>query len=304
MMDEVSPLTMGSAARRDLALKDAREVLRSQRLATLWNSPGAWTDFHLDRYLWNCEEVEQQPVKTHCVLLSLNQFVAHNSREDRWYEMRPGVLATYSAGYEATWAYKGPGDAFHLNISPTFVDELASEVSGKRVEVGVEYGPDVDDPEIKRAIKALGVEAQDGFPCGRLFAEAAVRAIAIRLYARSERASLPDRKVEGLSYRALRRTIQFIHDRMGEDLCAAEIAREAGYSPFHFQRLFKHSTGQPLHAFVIRARVEKAASLLRLGLPVQNVAASVGFTDSSHLARHVRSRYGVSPGALARGARA
>jgi AraC-like DNA-binding protein len=90
------------------------------------------------------------------------------------------------------------------------------------------------------------------------------------------------------------------------DLEAA--ARRAGFSPFHFLRLFRRVLGVSPHQYLVRARLRRAARLLaEPELAVTTIAFEVGFGDLSHFIRSFRRAAGVSPGgfrALAKGDRA
>ena len=72
-------------------------------------------------------------------------------------------------------------------------------------------------------------------------------------------------------------------------------------SPHHFARSFKAATGLSPHQYVIQQRVQRAKTLLSgTDLTVAEVAMAVGFSNSSHLAHHVRRLLDVTPGALRR----
>ena len=62
--------------------------------------------------------------------------------------------------------------------------------------------------------------------------------------------------------------------------------------------LFRLATGTTPHQFQIAMRVELARGLLEQHLPLCEVAARAGFADQSHLNRHFRRRYGLTPGAF------
>jgi AraC-like DNA-binding protein len=44
-------------------------------------------------------------------------------------------------------------------------------------------------------------------------------------------------------------------------------------------------------------RLDRARALIREGKPLADVALASGFSDQSHLTRHFKKAYGVSPGA-------
>jgi AraC family transcriptional regulator len=67
-------------------------------------------------------------------------------------------------------------------------------------------------------------------------------------------------------------------------------------SPDYFARLFKASTGQPPHQYVVEARVRKAKELLTTGqFTISEAAHQVGFVDQSHLSRHFKRVFGLAP---------
>jgi len=96
--------------------------------------------------------------------------------------------------------------------------------------------------------------------------------------------------------RKLRQVLAHIEDHLCAGLSLQEIAQVSGLSVSHCKTLFRRSMGLPVHQYVIRRRVERAASLLREGdLPVSQIALETGFAHQSHLARHMRRWLGATP---------
>ena len=103
----------------------------------------------------------------------------------------------------------------------------------------------------------------------------------------------------GLPRSTLRRVRDFVGENLSRDIGLAEMAGVANLSRYHFSRQFKRSTGLTPHRYVIECRVERARELLsNTELSVGDVANAVGFAHQSHLARHVRRRFGVAPSSL------
>ncbi len=94
------------------------------------------------------------------------------------------------------------------------------------------------------------------------------------------------------------RVIDHIHEELSGDLSLGTLARVAHFSPYHFHRIFKGVTGETLNAFVRRARIERAARLLRAAPQrlVSSVALEVGFSSLAALSRAFKEHYGISPG--------
>lgn len=79
-----------------------------------------------------------------------------------------------------------------------------------------------------------------------------------------------------------------------------DMAGIARMGKFRLLRAFARLTGATPYRYLESARVNHAQELLERGLPAAEAALAAGFTDQSHLARAVRSRLGVTPGALRR----
>jgi len=79
------------------------------------------------------------------------------------------------------------------------------------------------------------------------------------------------------------------------------LARQIGFSPYHFARLFRQTTGESPHQFVLRQRIERAQRLLAEGgMPLAHVAVESGFADQSHLTRAFKRQLGLTPRAYRR----
>jgi AraC family transcriptional regulator len=83
---------------------------------------------------------------------------------------------------------------------------------------------------------------------------------------------------------------------MEDDLNLREMAHSVELSTAHFSRMFRKSTGESPHHFVLRHRVERAKEMLRAAeARVLDVAVGCGFKTQQHFARVFRQMCGVSP---------
>jgi AraC-like DNA-binding protein len=74
------------------------------------------------------------------------------------------------------------------------------------------------------------------------------------------------------------------------------LAREAGYSPFHFARSFREAYGATPGQYLTRRRVERARELLRLAnLTVTEVCYAVGFASLGSFSARFKQQVGASP---------
>ena len=88
-----------------------------------------------------------------------------------------------------------------------------------------------------------------------------------------------------------------VRSHLDGDLSVDALTAIAGGSRFHVARLFKEHTGETLVQFVQRARLERAATLMkaRPDRPLLDVALQVGFKSASDFSRVFRQRHGIAP---------
>ncbi|NBB92750.1 MAG: methylated-DNA--[protein]-cysteine S-methyltransferase [Gammaproteobacteria bacterium] len=87
------------------------------------------------------------------------------------------------------------------------------------------------------------------------------------------------------------------------DIDVAGLAALAGYSPGHFQRVFRRHFGISPGRFLRHGRIDRFAALLRRGMAVTDAALEAGFGSSSRAFEAARDGLGMSPSRLARGGR-
>lgn len=90
------------------------------------------------------------------------------------------------------------------------------------------------------------------------------------------------------------------HDSRG----LAALATDAGFSQYHFLRLFTHVVGVSPHQYRLRTRLRRAVHLLaRNDRSITDVAYATGFNDLSNFVRTFHRAAGMSPGRFRRLAR-
>ena len=74
--------------------------------------------------------------------------------------------------------------------------------------------------------------------------------------------------------------MELVHAEMEGDLSLEELADAAGLSIAHFSQMFRGSTGQSPHQFVLHRRVDRAKEMLRAAkMRVLDVAVACGFKN-------------------------
>jgi AraC family transcriptional regulator len=94
----------------------------------------------------------------------------------------------------------------------------------------------------------------------------------------------------------INRVMDHIEQHIDEPLSLERLSRIAGFSSFHFHRIFRSMVGETLSQFVQRMRVERAASqLLRYPeQPITEIALACGFSGSAAFARVFKDSFGTT----------
>jgi AraC family transcriptional regulator len=174
---------------------------------------------------------------------------------------------------------------------------LTAAADGASGEVELRKTDNLFDARLAALVKAVNAERLAGFPSGRLFLDSVEQALAVALvngYAVRHRFVRTHRG--GLGSARMRRIKEFVHAKMEDELTLCEMAQSVELSTAHFSRMFRKSTGESPHHFVLRHRVERAKEMLPAAESrVLDVAVACGFKTQQHFARVFRRMCGVSP---------
>lgn len=100
---------------------------------------------------------------------------------------------------------------------------------------------------------------------------------------------------------AAREAAAWIDERPARRWSVRELAERAGYGVDHFARVFKSVLGVTPGEYCIRARIERARSLLESSeMTVSQIADALGYADVFFFSRQFRQRTGMPPGAWRR----
>jgi AraC family transcriptional regulator len=174
---------------------------------------------------------------------------------------------------------------------------LTAASAGPSGEVELRRVDRLVDARLSALVASVNAERIAGFPSGRLFLDSVEQALAAALvngYAVRHCSVQTHRG--GLGCARLRRIKEFIDVKIEDELTLWEMAQAVELSTAHFSRMFRKSTGESPHHFVLRHRVERAKEMLRAAeARVLDVAVACGFKTQQHFARVFRRMCGASP---------
>ena len=190
----------------------------------------------------------------------------------------------------------GRMNAPHLQL--VISDEALMAASDRaRGEVELRAYSRFTDSRLGALVAAVHAEMDAGFPSGRLFLDSVEQAIALVLVNGHAVRHHPVQMYRGgLASARLRRIKELVHAKMEDELSLDEMAQSVGLSTAHFARMFRKSTGETPHQFVLRQRLERAKDMLRApDARVLDVAVACGFKTQQHFAQVFRDVCGISP---------
>ncbi len=215
-----------------------------------------------------------------------------------------GDIEIIPARTPGVWEIKERDTALIIAVNPRLLETVVEECDMGPRDVEIRNRFQVRDQQIEHIGWALKAEMESGYPSGRLYVDGLATALAARLIRDHSSLEAPSGSASGgMSGRKLKELLSFIEDNLSQDLGLRELARVAGLSTSHLNVLFRQSVGMPVHQYVIRRRVERAATLLRdADMSIGEVALEAGFSHQSHLASQMRRVLGISPKELKAGA--
>ncbi len=139
----------------------------------------------------------------------------------------------------------------------------------------------------------LSLTASTALGGGTLYRETMQRALAAQIVETVR--PTPDWHI-GISDARLRRVLDYIHDSLAEDLKLTDMAGIAAMSATQFSKAFKQETGVTPLQYVIAARLDRAAVLLKTSdLTVAEITYRVGYQDVSRFGQHFKRKFGTTP---------
>jgi AraC-like DNA-binding protein len=177
-----------------------------------------------------------------------------------------------------------------LYVEPRLIHEALSQTHG-----ALPFVRDVvsNDPVLARAIKPALDDL--GSPLEDLQRDQIVLALSEALAASDS--SIVRRRLPARHWGAVARARECLDANVRKGVGSSELEMLTGLSRYDLARQFRACLGTSPYRYLVMRRLDRACALIREGKPLADVALASGFSDQSHLTRHFKKAYGVSPGA-------
>lgn len=197
-----------------------------------------------------------------------------------------------SSAAEGGWAYKA------LYPLPDQFAQIRDELELKVNGAPYFPSPVVQDKQLSEVIRMTLHTLMTSE--NRLLRESLLYTSMVQLMLRHSKVRA-ELKEQARAYPQLDLVKSFLDDQPTSDVSLEDMANLCGLSPFYLLRQFQDRFGLPPHAYQIQARLRVVKKLIRQGMRLSDVALEAGFHDQSHMHRHFKKTFGITPGQYATG---
>lgn len=206
-------------------------------------------------------------------------------------------VAVIPAGrpHQASW--NDGGELTTIMLKPAFLRSLASADGAYDYQMVAQFAG--VDPFIWHMARSIEQQLRLRGQLQKTYLESA--AVLIGQHLLNAYCALPraDARIGGLPRHKVRRAIDFIRANYRDNIGFRDIAGQLDMSPYHFARMFKQSTGESPHQFIMRCRIEAAKQMLVGGdMPIADIAFEVGYKSQSYFTTRFAQLAGVTPAAF------
>lgn len=107
---------------------------------------------------------------------------------------------------------------------------------------------------------------------------------------------MPKEETRSAYFERIYRVLAHINLHLDEELRLEKLASLAHFSPYHFHKIMRAYLGESLGSYIIRVRLETAASLLVYsGDSISDIAYRIGYDSPASFTKAFQKRFGTSP---------
>lgn len=109
-------------------------------------------------------------------------------------------------------------------------------------------------------------------------------------------ARAPRRGLGAIAWQRARLARDYLEAHATEPVRSEALEKVTGLDRFSLARHFRAAFATSPHRYLLMRRLQQARAMIGAGEGLSDVAAATGFADQSHLTRHFKKAYGVTPG--------
>ena len=208
-------------------------------------------------------------------------------------------LSPAGVGKEITIAAPIP-ETLHLYLPTSLFDRLKDDFNLPSAPAhSIRHAVGICDEVIDQIGRSLLSELTGESPASRLYVDSASMMLAARLlhkHCDSGACTSTEPSAQRLDQIKLRRVVDYIAAHINDDITLDDLAAIAGYSVFHFARMFTLAMGISPYRYISRMRMESAMVELAAGqLPLAEIALNAQFSSQASFTRAFHREIGMTP---------
>ncbi len=265
-------------------------------------NPQGWRGVAVRGYRYRGSDVEVPPLRDYTVVAYRHGTTAmHRKVDGAWHHdtLGPGDVSLLTRAAGSHWVWPADIEVVHVYLTGAELAATCREMYDRDVQdVELHDAVKADDPAIHRTAMLIAHEAAQGGAGSSLLVDALSCQLSVHILRRHAHVLFREPSgADGLTFAQERAVRDYVQAHLGERITLAELASSVALSRFHFARRFRQTTGTSPHEFVLRSRVDRAATMLtRTDAPLLDIALTCGFADQSHLTRVFKKHRGTTPG--------
>ncbi|RFP15822.1 MULTISPECIES: AraC family transcriptional regulator [unclassified Duganella] len=205
------------------------------------------------------------------------------------------------AGHAHTAAWTADAQLTSITVKPAFLRSLAQANGHHGYEIAPHYAS--VDPFMWHMARSIEQQMRNRRELEQSYLESVAIVIGQHLLSTYSDTPAPSPAPGGLPRYKIRRAVDYIRAHHQDDIGFKDIAGQLDMSPYHFARMFKQSTRESPHQFIMRCRIESAKKMLiESDKSIADIAFEVGYKSQSYFTTRFALLVGMTPAAF-RGAR-
>jgi AraC family transcriptional regulator len=291
---------------RASALTPPKTAAQTQQLPNDWVNlarPSTWTGIEVTHMVGGPSVSDYELGPSMFCSLILRQADYQSYESTGWTDMNVNAraLCFLPPWIGDTVRWNKPTEAINVRIDSDWLFGENGALTKSVIDrVGTpRYG--LQDKLAEQLITEIYEDHQQLAPHGRLYSESLVLALVHRLAGTAIKSPMGGK--DWIERQTMKRAVEFIHANLDRSLAVREIAEGCAHRDglSAFCRQFRKLQGAPLHQYVMRARLDKARSLLENGSHnVTEAALACGYGNLSHFSDAFRKVHGMAPSQLMR----
>ncbi|MBB3963365.1 AraC family transcriptional regulator [Rhizobium metallidurans] len=109
-------------------------------------------------------------------------------------------------------------------------------------------------------------------------------------------AGTPPRPLGSIAWRRARLARDYLEAHATRPVASGELEAVTGLDRFQLARHFRAAFATSPHRYLLMRRLQQARAMIGAGEALAEAALATGFADQSHLNRHFKKAYGMTPG--------